>query len=148
MCTIINLLKQCFLLLIILCTYLERCSNFELEANYIFYVTVFQCKWVSGVDTYEAEIAADSIIWELFAKKSAECLNLRNSFITISSSSGITLKPHCNKTNKSTLLRHKKLQNLNLNMYVILSQFFVFIKEIQCNSFDLKDSFTYQYHSF
>ena len=84
MCTIINLLKQCFLLLIILCTYLERCSNFELEANYNFYVTVFQCKWVSGVDTYEAEIAADSIIWELFARKSAECLNLRNSFITIS----------------------------------------------------------------
>ena len=40
--------------------------------------------WVSGVDTYEAEIAADSIIWELFARKSAECLNLRNSFITIS----------------------------------------------------------------
>ena len=37
-----------------------------------------------GVDTYEAEIAADSIIWELFAKKSAECLNIRNSFITIS----------------------------------------------------------------
>ena len=33
-----------------------------------FYVTVSQCKWVSGVDTYEAEIAADSIIWELFAK--------------------------------------------------------------------------------
>ena len=65
--------------------YLERCSNFELEAIIIFYVTVFQCKWVSGVDTYEAEIAADSIIWELFAKKSAECLNLRNSFITISS---------------------------------------------------------------
>ena len=27
------------------------------------------CKWVSGVDTNEAEIAADSIIWELFAKK-------------------------------------------------------------------------------
>ena len=43
-----------------------------------FYVTVFQCKWVSGVDTYEAEIAADSIIWELFARKSAECLNLRS----------------------------------------------------------------------
>ena len=66
------------------CTSLERCSNFELEADLIFYVTVSQCKWVSGVDTYEAEIAADSIIWELFAKKSAECLNLRNSFITIS----------------------------------------------------------------
>ena len=26
------------------------------------------------------------IVWELFAKKSAECLNLRNSFITISTS--------------------------------------------------------------
>ena len=84
MCTIINLLKQCFLLLIILCTYLERCSNFELEANQIFYLTVFQCKWVSGVNTYEAEIATNSIILEPFAKKSAECLNLRNSFITIS----------------------------------------------------------------
>ena len=83
MCTIINLLKQYFLLLIIFCTYLERCSNFELEAIWISYVTASQCKWVSGVDTYEAEIAADSIIWELFAKKSAECLNLRNSFITI-----------------------------------------------------------------
>ena len=64
--------------------YIESCSNFELEAIQIFYVTVSQCKWVSGVDTYEAEIAADSIIWELFAKKSAECLNVRNSFITIS----------------------------------------------------------------
>ena len=42
-------------------------------------------QWVSGVDTYEAEIAADSIILELFAKKSAECLNIRNSFFTISS---------------------------------------------------------------
>ena len=50
-----------------------------------FFVIVFQCKWVSGVDTYEAEIVADSIIWELFARKSAECLNLHNSFITISS---------------------------------------------------------------
>jgi hypothetical protein len=58
------------------------------ESNYIFYVTVFQCNWVSGVNTYEAEIAADSIILEPFAKKSAECLNLRNSFITISSSHG------------------------------------------------------------
>ena len=45
--------------------------------------------WVSGVDTYEAEIAADSIIWELFAKQSAECLNLRNSFITISKQTAI-----------------------------------------------------------
>jgi hypothetical protein len=69
MCTFINLLKQYFLLLIIFCTYLERCSNFELEANQILYVTVSQCKWVSGVDTYQAEITADSIIWELFAKK-------------------------------------------------------------------------------
>ena len=49
-----------------------------------FYVIISQCKWVSGVDTYEAEIAADSMIWELFGKKSAECLNLHNSFITIS----------------------------------------------------------------
>ena len=64
-----------------------------MEANYIFYVTVYQCKWVSGVDTYEAEIAADSIIWELFAKKSAECLNLHNSFITISNS-GILLSSY------------------------------------------------------
>ena len=68
-CTIINLLQQYFLLLIIFCTDLERCSNFELEANQFFYATVSQCKWVSGVDTYEAEIAADSIIWELLAKK-------------------------------------------------------------------------------
>ena len=41
---------------------------------------VSQCKWVSGIDTYEAEIAADSMIWELFARKSAEWMNLRNSF--------------------------------------------------------------------
>ena len=47
----------------------------------------------SGVDTYEAEITADSIIWELFARKSAESLNLRNSFITISSSHVIST--HC-----------------------------------------------------
>ena len=50
---------------------------------------------MSGVDNYEAEILADSIIWELFAKKSAECLNLRNSFITISNVSKgllVTLK--------------------------------------------------------
>ena len=85
MCTLISLLKQHFLLLINLCIYFERCSNFEFKAVWIFYVIVFQCKWVSGVDTYEAEIAADSIIWELFARKSAECLNLCNSFITISS---------------------------------------------------------------
>ena len=84
MCTLISLLKQYFLLLITFCTYFERCSDFEYEAIEFFYVTVSQCKWVSGVDTYEAEIAADSIIWELFAKKSAECLNLRISFITIS----------------------------------------------------------------
>ena len=88
MCTIINLLKQYFLLLIIFCNYLERCSNFELEAISIFYVTAFQCKWVGRVYTYEAEIAADSIILEPFAKKSAEYLNLRNSFVTISSSHG------------------------------------------------------------
>ena len=62
-----------------------------MEAKQIFYVTVFQCKWVSGVDIYEAEIAADSIIWELFAKRSAECLNLRNSIITIP-------RPHQKKT--------------------------------------------------
>ena len=52
------------------------------------YITVSQCMWVSGVDTYEAEIAADSIILEPFARKSAEYLNLRNSFISISSSHG------------------------------------------------------------
>ena len=74
--------KAIFLLLIIFCTYFERCINIELEAIQIFYAIVSQCKWVSGVDTYEAEIGADSIIWELFARKSAECLNLRNSFIT------------------------------------------------------------------
>ena len=45
---------------------------------------VSKCKWVTEIDTYEAEIAVDSIIWELFARKSTECLNLRNSFITIS----------------------------------------------------------------
>ena len=84
MCTFINLLKQYFLLLILFCIYLERSSNFELEAIQIFYVTLSQCKWVSRVDTYEDEIAVDSMIWELFAKKLAECLNLRNSFITIS----------------------------------------------------------------
>ena len=44
----------------------------------LFYVIGSKCKWVCGVDTYEAEITADSIIWELFAKKSTEYLNLRN----------------------------------------------------------------------
>ena len=82
MCTLISLLKQYFLLLLTFCTYFERCSNFEFEAIQIFYLIVSKCKWISGVDTYEAEIAADSIIWELFARKSAEWLNLRNSFIT------------------------------------------------------------------
>ena len=84
MCTLIRLLKQYFLLLMTFCTYFERCSNFEFEVVWRINVIVSQCKWVSGVDTYEAYIAADSIIWELFARKSAECLNLPNSFITIS----------------------------------------------------------------
>ena len=79
------LLKQYFLLFITFSTYFEASSNFEFEAILIFYVIFSQCKWVSGVDTYEAEIAANSIIWELCAKKSAECLNLCSSFITISS---------------------------------------------------------------
>ena len=60
--------------------------NFDFEAIQIFYVIFSKRKWVSGVDTYdtyEADIAADSIIWELFAGKSAECF--ANSFITISS---------------------------------------------------------------
>ena len=61
MCTNINLLKQYVLHVIIVCTYFEIFSNFELEAIQIFYVTVSQCKWVSGVDIYEAEKAADSI---------------------------------------------------------------------------------------
>ena len=47
-------------------------------------VIVFKCKWVGRVDHYEAEVLADSIIWEPFARKSAQCLNLRDSFITIS----------------------------------------------------------------
>ena len=81
MCTLIRLLKQYFLLLMTFCTYFERCSNFEFEAIWIFYIIVSKCKWVSGVDTYEAEITADSIIWELFARKSAESLNLCNSLI-------------------------------------------------------------------
>ena len=85
MCTLISLLKQHFLLLINFCIYFERCSNFEFEAVWIFYVIAFQCKWVSGFDTYEVEKIADSIIWELFSRKSAESLNLHNSFITISS---------------------------------------------------------------
>jgi hypothetical protein len=57
-----HLLKQYFLLLIIL----EDVAI--LNWKQFFYLTVSQCKWVSGVDTDEAEIAADSIIWELFAK--------------------------------------------------------------------------------
>ena len=64
----------------------------EVEAISIFYVIFFQCKWDSGVDNYEAEIAADSVIWELIARKSAECLNLRNSFITISTMQGLKVK--------------------------------------------------------
>ena len=73
-----SLLKQYFLLLITFCAYFEKCSNFEFEAIQILYLIVSKCKWVSGIDTYEAEIGADSIIWELFARKSAEWLNFRN----------------------------------------------------------------------
>ena len=36
------------------------------------YVSVSKCKWVSGVDTYEGETAAYSVIWEVFARKSAD----------------------------------------------------------------------------
>ena len=36
------------------------------------YVSVSKCKWVSGVDTYEGETAAFSVIWEVFARKSAD----------------------------------------------------------------------------
>ena len=71
MCTLISLLKQYFLHLITFCADFEKCSNFEFEAIQILYLIVSKCKWVSRVDNYEAEIAADSIIWELFAKKSA-----------------------------------------------------------------------------
>ena len=85
MCTLIGLLKHHFLLLINFCIYFQRCSNFEIDAVWFFYVIVFKCKWVSGFDTYEVEKIADSIIWELFSRKSAESLNLHNSFITISS---------------------------------------------------------------
>ena len=63
------------------CAYFERCSNFKFEAIKFFYVIVFKCKWVSGFDTYEVEKIADSIILELFARKSAESLNLCNSLI-------------------------------------------------------------------
>ena len=35
------------------------------------FVSVSKCKWVSGVDTYEGETAAYSVIWEEFARKSA-----------------------------------------------------------------------------
>ena len=83
MCTLISLLKQYFLHIITCCTYFERCSNFEYEAIYNFYVIV--SKWVCGVDTYKVEIGADSIIWEVFARKSVEYLKLCNSFITTSS---------------------------------------------------------------
>ena len=67
MCTIINLLEQYCLDLITFCTYLERSSDFEFAAIQNFYVTVFKCKWVSEVDTYEAVIVADSMIWKVFA---------------------------------------------------------------------------------
>ena len=67
MCTIISLLEQYCLVLITFCTYLERSSDFEFAAIQNFYVTVFKCKWVSGVDTYEAAIVADSMIWKVFA---------------------------------------------------------------------------------
>ena len=36
------------------------------------YVSVSKCKWVSGVDTYQDETAAYSVIWEVFARKSAD----------------------------------------------------------------------------
>ena len=70
MCSTKNLLEQYFLLLINFCTlHLERCSKFKFEAIKFFCVFVSQCKWVSGIDIYEAEIKTNTKIWEVFAKK-------------------------------------------------------------------------------
>ena len=116
MCTLISLLKQHFLLLTTFCTYFEICSNFELEAVWIFYVIVFQCKWVSEVDTYEAEIAVDSIIWKLFARKSAKSLNLRNSFVTISSTYTYYSAKAISMANlKGLLTQESVIHSLNLS---------------------------------
>ena len=94
-------------------------SNFNLRSPDCYWVRsylittviVSKCNWVSGVDTYEAEIAANSIIWELFARKSAECLNLRNSFITISSFGKQSLgnSNNCNSYSKNILFTTSKI---------------------------------------
>ena len=147
MCTFINLLKQYFLLLILFCIYLERCSNFELEAIQIFYVTVSQCKWVSGVDTYEAEIAADSMIWELFAWKSAECLNLRNSFITISTWGSIEVQKTIDwrSTEDQTLGYTDVQKSVNKQIWIIWAKTLWEDVWIYCTVQSLQSSLVYMY---
>ena len=80
-CTIINLLKQYFLLLIIFCTDLERCSNFELEANWIFYVTVFQCKWVSKNSDFFISNWADIVYGRTLMRRLHAIVRYRFSYL-------------------------------------------------------------------
>ena len=53
------------------CSYLSIFALYTLKdvAIKIFCVFVSQCKWVSGIDIYEAEIKTNTKIWEVFAKK-------------------------------------------------------------------------------
>ena len=61
-----------FLLLFTFCTYLEECSNFEIEAILRFMYQFLSANGLATFDTYEAETAADAIIWNGFARKSAD----------------------------------------------------------------------------
>ena len=113
MCRIISLIEQYFLLLITFYTYVLTCTNFK-KYNYQTYfllILVFLLLFTLGrksvtrappglLSSRMMSILAISshkytitlyiprhleIIWELFAKKSADILSFRNSFITISS---------------------------------------------------------------
>ena len=49
---------------------LKDVAILNLKPSKIFmYISVSKWKWVSGVDTYASETAADAIIWEAFAKR-------------------------------------------------------------------------------
>ena len=52
---------------------LKDVAIFNLKPSKMFmYISLSKWKWVSGVDTYASETAADLKIWEAFAKRSAD----------------------------------------------------------------------------
>jgi hypothetical protein len=78
-----GLLEQFFLLIITFCTYLENVAILNLKPFEIFCYQFPSARGCSGVETYEAETAANSMLWEVFAKNQMIFMNLRNSFSTI-----------------------------------------------------------------